>query len=176
MSIRTPQHVPVRVKGWGEDWSKLEDGLELTAVDDRDLVGWLASATRWWEVSMHDTHSMVEGILERAGRRPIRRLNIIDHGNPHGFQLGDDWITANNLSQYADILERLRGRFTSDGFVHLQHCQAGQNQELLCQLASILGTAVYAGRGLHNPVLRFNLADYVLAHPDGRFQSCHRRP
>jgi hypothetical protein len=59
-------------------------GLEITVIDDRDHVGWFASATRLGELYMTDVASMVSNVLTRAGASNIDRLNILDHGNKGG--------------------------------------------------------------------------------------------
>ena len=141
--------------------------MEVTVVDDSDYVGWAASATRIGEVYMTDTSSMVTNVLAASGRNPISRLNILDHGNPKGVQIGNDWITMTNVASFVPVLSRLRGHFTSGGFVHLQHCNAGQNLDLMRTLAAAFGVPVYAGTGLHNPVYRFNFGEYVRCDPDG---------
>lgn len=141
--------------------------MEVTVVDDSDYVGWAASATRIGEVYMADTSSMVTNVLAASGQNPISRLNILDHGNPNGVQIGNDWITMTNVASFVPVLSRLRGHFTSGGFVHFQHCNAGQNLDLMRTLAAAFGVPVYAGTGAHNPVYRFNFGEYVRCDPDG---------
>ena len=42
----------------------------------------------------------------------------------------------------------LKGHFSSDGFLHRQNCEAGQNQALICALAAAFGVAaVLPGHG-----------------------------
>jgi hypothetical protein len=151
-------------------------------------VGFLAAATRESEIYMTDVTSMVENILRvtrpysRTCSFPepapigIRRLNILDHGNSNGIEIGSDFITVATLPLHSGTLRRLKGRFTYYGFVHLQHCSVGQNRVLLRELAKVFGVSVYAGTGLHNPVYRFNRGEYVRADPDGTFATDVGRP
>ncbi len=149
---------------------------EITVIDGSDVVGWAAGATRVGEVYMSDVDSMVENVLERLQQGKITRLNILDHGNSNTIQIGNDRIGTGNLSNYAEQLGWLNGRFASGGFVHIQHCEAGQNKDLICGLAEIFGVPVYAGTGAHNPVYRFNFGDYVKCDPDGTFYPDAGRP
>ena len=54
--------------------------IEVTVIDDSDVVGWLAGFVRTGEVYMTDTNSMVRNILRALGERQMSRLNILDHG------------------------------------------------------------------------------------------------
>jgi hypothetical protein len=141
--------------------------MEITAIDDRGVVGWLAAASHIGEVYMTDVESMVDNVLADADGRRISRLNIGDHGDAWQIQIGDDRINLGNLHQFEAQLQRLQGHFTADGFVHLQHCDIGQNQPLLRELARIWQVPVYAGTGDHNPVYRINRGEYVRCNPDG---------
>jgi hypothetical protein len=119
---------------------------------------------------------MVDNVLKKLGKNAITRLNILDHGNPDGIQLGSDWITTTTLPLYSVQLSRLTGYFSSDGLVHLQHCEAGQNKDLLVALARAFGVPVYAGTGKHNSTMRFNLGHYVVAYPSGIYKDDVGRP
>ena len=165
--------------------------VEITVVDDSDHVGWLASATREGEIYMDDVDSMVTNIFTalRVYRRTcnpsdprddrynrISRLNILDHGNPTSIQIGSDSLSVATLPTFKPALALLAGNFSTSGFVHLQHCKAGQNRPLLLELAKTFGVPVYAGTGNHNPLYRFNTGEYVRADPDGTFHSGVDRP
>ena len=80
------------------------------------------------------------------------------------------------MGLYSPLLFVLNPRFAPDGFVHLQHCNIGQNRDLLSKLAKIWQVPVYAGTGTQNPVYRFNTGSYVRANPDGSFESHVGRP
>ena len=135
--------------------------IEVTVIDDSDRVGWLAGFTRTGEVYMTNVTTMVDNVLQALDRHCILRLNILDHGNQNGIEIGNDWITTQSIAQYRPVLARLSGRFAANGFVHIQHCNAGQNLDLVRALAAIFGVSVYAGTGAHNPLYRFNFGDYV---------------
>jgi hypothetical protein len=78
-------------------------GLEITVINDRTTMGWVASAVREGEVYMTDVQSMVDNVIAatrlylrvytpgQAEYELISRLNIIDHGNPDGIYIGDDY-------------------------------------------------------------------------------------
>jgi hypothetical protein len=150
--------------------------IDITAIDTSDIVGFLAAATRIGEVEFSSVDSLVKGVRARAGSASLRRLNILDHGNSDGIELGTDWITITSLPIYRQLLGQLSGLFVSDGFVHLQHCDAGQNHALLCSISAIFAVPVYAGTGKHNPVYRFNLGRYDRCIPSGACESDVPRP
>jgi hypothetical protein len=92
--------------------------MEISVVDARKGPGFVGSmagpATALFsigEVYMTSAKTMVDNVLNRAGTTLIDRLNILDHGNPNGIELGDDWITINTLEFYRPTLEKLRGHF-----------------------------------------------------------------
>ena len=150
---------------------------EITVVDDSDHVGWLASATRIGEVYMTNVATMVANVLAELGTtRKMSRLNILDHGNSSGFEVGSDWVDVTSVVTFEPTLTRLRGKFEQNGFVHLQACEVGQNRVLLLELARIFNVPIYAGTGLHNPVYRFNFGHYVRADPGGAFNNDAGRP
>lgn len=151
-------------------------GIDVTVIDDSDHVGWLASATRWGEIHMTSVSTMVKNVKNEIGDKKISQLNILDHGNKNGIQIGNDWISNKTLSKYQGKLKELHKHFESDGIVHLQHCNIGQDRVLLLSLAKIFGVSIYAGTGKHNPIYRFNFGDYVRADPDGTFKSDVDRP
>jgi hypothetical protein len=79
---------------------------------------------------MRDVGSMVHAVLTRLRKAKLRQLNIIDHGNERGFELGDDVVTADNIGQHARQLGKLRGRFTAAGFAHLQQRNTTNSHEI----------------------------------------------
>ena len=150
--------------------------MEITVIDDSDYVGWTAAATRIGEIYMSDVKTMVVNVSAQAGSKKIDRLNILDHGNKIGLEIGNDWITTGSLSSFRRDLARLRPLFNPTGFVHLQHCQIGNNSSLLIALAGVFGVDVYGGTGNHNPVYRFNFGNYNKATPKGTFHLNVGRP
>lgn len=155
-------------------------GIEVTVIDDSDHVGWAASATRAGELYMTNVRTMVDRVLRHlAASAPysrtcgpgtptsasMSRLNILDHGNTTGVEIGTDWITTGTFGTFRGDLARLSGNFDASGFVHLQHCEAGMNLPLLELFADTVGVPIVAGRGLHNPVYRANFGYYVRVYP-----------
>jgi hypothetical protein len=150
--------------------------VDLTAIDASDIVGYLAAATRIGEVEFSNVDSLVKGVRSRVAFGSLRRLNILDHGNPDGIELGTDWIDISSLPLYRLKLSQLAGLFGPGGFVHLQHCEAGQNHLLLSILSAIFQVPVYAGTGAHNAVYRFNLGRYDRCIPSDSCDSDVERP
>ncbi len=150
--------------------------IDVTVIDDSDTVGWLAGFFRTGEVYMTNVTTMVDNVLQALDRHCISRLNILDHGNQNGIQIGNDRITTQSIAQYRPELARLRGHFAANGFVHLQHCNAGQNLDLIRALAATFGVPVYAGTGAHNPIYRVNFGDYVRCDPNRRCETDVGRP
>lgn len=155
-------------------------GLEVTVIDDSDHVGTAAAVTRAGELYMSNVQTMVDNVLAHLrARKPysrtcspstptsaaMSRLNVLDHGNKSGVEIGTDWITSGTFGTFRPQLRRLAGHFDDDGFVHLQHCEVGQNVTLLQLFADVFGVPVVAGRGLHNPVYRANFGYYVRVYP-----------
>lgn len=151
-------------------------GIEVTVIDGSDHVGWMAGASRTGELYMTSVASMVRVVLAHIASRRMDRLNILDHGSTRSIQIGTDRVSVTTLPRFEGQLRRLRGHFSRNGFVHLQHCNAGGNAALLLRLAQVFGVSVYAGTGLHHAVYRFNTGDYVRADPNGSFARSVPRP
>ena len=148
-------------------------------IDDSDIVGWFASLARLNELYMKDVRSMVDAVIRRCTSvkgATIRRLDILDHGNSDGIQIGTDWITMATVAPFDGLFRQLARLFASTGFVHLQHCEAGQNHALLGHFSKLFGVPVYAGTGAHNPVYRFNFGKYERCVPNGDCESDVARP
>jgi hypothetical protein len=141
--------------------------ITVTVVDESDWTGWVASATRFGEHAMTNVQTMVDVVIAASATRKIARLNILDHGNSDGFEVGTDWVTLNSLSRYSDKLGQLRGRFAEGGYVHLQGCNVGMNLVLLQRMADLWNVKVVAGTGLQNPVYRVNTGRFVECVPNG---------
>lgn len=151
--------------------------MDITAIDTSDWVGYFAAATRVGEVEFSDVRTLVSNVRARAGAcAGLRRLNILDHGNSSGIELGTDWITVTSLPTYRQQLEQLAELFSDNGFLHLQHCDAGQNHALLAAISAIVKVPVYAGTGAHNPVYRFNFGRYERCVVSGDCESDVARP
>lgn len=159
--------------------------MEITVIDERRgegdgffVVGkWSGPTTQFFNqsaVTMRSASTMVHAVITRLGSAKLTRLNIIDHGNDRGFQLGDDVITAENIGQHARQLGQLKGRFAANGFVHLMHCKVGQDRLLLLMLSSIVGVRVYAGTGFDLPGM--NLGTYTSCQAPSTCDSQFFRP
>jgi hypothetical protein len=84
---------------------------------------------------MTDIASMVKNVIAFLRGRAMHRLNVMDHGNEHGVEIGDDWLTSPaDVVPHAGTLGQLRPRFASDALVHMQNCKAGQNRGVICAL------------------------------------------
>jgi hypothetical protein len=161
--------------------------IEVTAVDAS-----VEETIPWWnparyagpianffrgDVGMTDIASMVTNVLTFLAGSQLARLNIMDHGNAHGVEIGTDWLgTAADVAAHAVSLSRLRGRFASGGFVHLQNCEAGANRALMCALADAIGAPVHGGTGSHNPVYNVNFGTYVSCGPGVTWNPDASRP
>jgi len=153
--------------------------LEIAVIDDSDIVGWLAALTRLNELYMTDVRSMVAAVKQRCASivgSTIRRLDILDHGNVNGVEIGSDWITMKTVGRFDGLFRQLAPLFAPKGFVHLQQCNAGQNHALLGHFSSLFRVPVYAGTGGQNPVYRFNLGKYERCIPNGDCESDVARP
>lgn len=136
----------------------------------------LTSLVRRGEIYMTAAVSMVNNVIGAAGSSLITRLNILDHGNRQSMQLGDDWVSDENFQDFRLTLGRLRRHFAVGGFVHLEHCQIGNNHTLLRILARLWGVSIYAGTSYTSPVIRVQWGDYVRCDRDGRIYTNVGRP
>jgi RHS repeat-associated protein len=167
---------------WGHDNT---EPLAVNAVDTRFdphadswLDGWagpLAALTRPVTVEITSVADMVSQILGLLGgsRRSMSELNILDHGNPRNFQIGDNRLgqdpyhmdaygnPADLTARYIPELSQLRGHFTPDGFVHLEACLIGQDDAVLKEFSAIVGVPVWAGTGLDLQALDANWENYT---------------
>jgi Domain of unknown function (DUF4347) len=139
--------------------------ITVSVIDDRDHVGWAAAATRLGEYSMTNVETMVAAVLKAKGNRKIGRLNILDHGNEDGFEVGDDWVTLATLDKFPQLTQ-LRGLYSTGGYVHLQGCNVGRATALMQRLANMWEIKVVAGTGLQNPVYRINTGKFVECLPN----------
>jgi hypothetical protein len=164
--------------GYGNSPSATDTNVvdRIHMIDERGVSGWLNAALFIGEIAFTNVNNLVENVLSELGTRKVRRLDIDDHGNEEGMELGDDWVSESNLATYAPVLQRLRGKFTSNGFVHLQGCHVGANRRFLVAVAEVVGVPVWAGTGYDAPGYGLNLGTYVRASPDGSFQTGFWRP
>jgi hypothetical protein len=62
-------------------------------------------------------------------------LNILDHGNSTGVQIGTDWVDSSTFPTFESSFRKLQPKFSKGGFVHLQHCEIGSNTLVLTLFA-----------------------------------------
>lgn len=140
---------------------------DITIIDNSDSAGQSAGKTRWGEIHMTGVNDMVDKVKIKAVYvRSIRSLTIIDHGNPNYFEIGSDKVSLASVPRFLGKLSELRDYFSGDGYVHLYHCQIGQNQQLLIYLAKLWEVPVYASTGYHSPDF-FSTGYHVRADPSG---------
>ena len=141
--------------------------ITVSVIDTRDHVGWAAAATRIGEYEMTNVATFVASVNRAvSGGNKIGRLNILDHGNSNGFEIGDDWITLQSLPAYRNQLASIAPHFADDGWVHVQGCNTGQARPLIQELANMWGRTVVAGTGLQNPVYRVNTGTFIECTPN----------
>ena len=162
--------------------------MEITVIGSTSgIVGWVAGAVRAGEIYAVNVADMVTKVLSAVGINKISRLNILDHSKKVstslktgtvksiGIKIGSDLINEYNVSGFKH-LSLLKGRFAGDGFIHLQHCDIGINQDFLKKLAASCAAPVYAGTGAHNSLLRVQYGKYVRCEPTGICQIDVVRP
>ena len=95
----------------------------------------------------------VDNILSKlpAGDK-VRALRLYQHamalGSGRGIPLlgnGSPLLTAKSVSAHRPALERLKGKLSKDSYVLLGICYAGQQKEMMMEMAKILGVPVFAG-------------------------------
>jgi len=170
-------------------------GIEVSVINDSHRAGWVWAATHSGELPLRNVAQMVDAVLNHVrtfmpppgpndaliyamshGRVPmparptpgsarLSRLNIMDHGDPTGGDFGSDAVDVSNFANFDAQFRRLRPWFDQGGFVHLQHCEIGQNVGLLQMFADAFGVPVVGGRGKDNPAYRTNFGYYVRVYP-----------
>jgi hypothetical protein len=141
------------------------------------------------EVSMTSVNNMVNNVLAAAQWQKIEMLRIVDHGSVEqvddkkggkgkkgdhhkkmrcNLQFGDDKVNVGNFKTYAAQFERLVEKFASDGYVHLAHCWAAKDHELLRLFAGLFGVPVYAGTGKRAQWTRTQFGELVVCYPNGK--------
>jgi hypothetical protein len=113
--------------------------LLVSELARSDTYLWLRGALSIGETSASSIQDGIDKTLAKIGDRgQIASLYIVGHGNEGLFEIGSDYLTANNaagLQQFA----RLRGRFTPKGGVVLDGCKVGHAIELLKKLSVAMG-------------------------------------
>lgn len=121
---------------------------DIVVIDPSGLAGAAACFFRLGEIHMSDVKSMVANVYARMmqNKADIRGLRINDHGNDTGMEFGTDFVTTANFMLHSFELDKLKGAFCPyNGFVHLLHCEAGQNTALMAKFAALWKVPVYGG-------------------------------
>lgn len=103
--------------------------------------------------------------MPAAGTTKMSKLNVLDHGNTSGLEIGTDWVSTGSFARFQSEFARLTPKFESGAYVHLAHCEAGMNIRLMEMFADTFGVPVVAGRGLTHAVFRANTGNYVRVYP-----------
>ena len=148
--------------------SERNGGLTLYVIDKSDWVGWAAAALTLGEYYMTNTESFVRVVRQVGKKAKIRRLNVLDHGNKYGFELGNDFIRSETLPKYQKQLARIRGVFHRRGWVHLWGCETGLATKLMKSLAKLWGVPVVSGTGKQHALFGFNTGKFIECYPDGK--------
>ncbi|MBT0957103.1 DUF4347 domain-containing protein [Alphaproteobacteria bacterium KMM 3653] len=122
--------------------------MRITAVDGRDSVGWLTRKLVVGEITFTSTQDLIDGVKAKAKKNRLSELHIFDHGTSHSFQLGDDWIRMSNYEEYWNEFMDLGDLFRENGFMVLHNCSVGNAEELIKEVASLMGVTIYASRKL----------------------------
>ncbi|TAO00135.1 MAG: DUF4347 domain-containing protein, partial [Phormidium sp. SL48-SHIP] len=79
--------------------------------------------------------------------RGITSLHLMAHGQPGGVQLGQTWLTSQNLDQWGDRLRQWSQFLSPQGSVVLYGCRTGAGtlgQTFLTHLHRLLGVTLAA--------------------------------
>lgn len=146
----------------------------VTGIDMSDTAGKIA---RWFPSGIPKGHiininettpeQFVDKIIKYSDGSSISRINIVDHGNRQALSIGDTIITNGNFHDYESTFSRLNGRFASNGFVHLLHCEVGWALPLMTKLASTVGVNVYGGLGFTSALGLINPGGMHGVFPNG---------
>lgn len=166
-----------------------EDRMDITVIDDTDedggfdAAGFFGSLTTVGEVYMVGVSDMVNNVLAAAKWQKIRRLRIVDHGSYKEvkkdagkastrckLQFGNTKVEVANFAQFAKTLAKLNEKFYDKSHVHLAHCYAGKDHELLRLFAKAWQVPVYAGTGKRAQWSRTQFGDLVVCSPGGKVQ------
>ena len=123
-------------RGNAEAQERLQgEPIDIDAVDrDGSFAMWAAAMAAQGEVveSGSGVRSMVDGVKQKAGGRPIRRLSIHGHGTPGTVRVGRQAI-ANysipaNLAPLAELAPRIRPLLLHDALQQVRANLAQRKQ------------------------------------------------
>jgi RHS repeat-associated protein len=133
--------------------------IDVTVIYDGSLAGWEAGFFRAGEIYMTDAESMVANVKKKLRGRKISTLKILDHSSSYpdgslGYSLGaTEEVNLKNFHLFTDTFSQLKDEFAPGGYVYLEHCQIGQNQELLRKTSAAFGVPVRGNTGNTNAAL-----------------------
>ncbi|MEO1483695.1 MAG: hypothetical protein AAFU77_16420 [Myxococcota bacterium] len=161
--------------------------IDVTVVDDSDLVGFLAAAVRSGELGdIHGVRDMVDRVLVELNGRHLGELEIDGHGWSGRQYMGDgegdpdDPTVLTRALLHDDAirshLARLRPFFAESGSVDLGGCVVAHGYEgvaLLQELSDLWGVPVQARTGVHNPVYGFHMGEMITRQPGQGLGAVH---
>jgi hypothetical protein len=143
-----------------------ETKLVINAIDKSDSLFKRNSLFLRGAVTITSINDMVEKIISKAseegGLNTIYRLNIRGHGAEGAQAVGGGidripgkYLDTSVLTEYSDILGRLRPYFRKDAVVTLHGCEVAKGETgsiFLKKFSVILGVSVQAGENPQYPL------------------------
>ncbi|MFS8855915.1 DUF4347 domain-containing protein, partial [Synechococcus sp. H55.2] len=128
---------------------------ELVFIDQAlpDLSILLAGIRPGTEIILLDPNK--DGIQQIAealrGRKGVRALHILSHGQAGSIQLGKSLLSLENLSEYASLLSQWKSSLADDAEILIYGCEVASGLEgelLIKQLAHLTGADIAASTNL----------------------------
>ncbi|MFS8915471.1 DUF4347 domain-containing protein, partial [Synechococcus sp. H55.7] len=128
---------------------------ELVFIDQAlpDLSILLAGIRPGTEIILLDPNK--DGIQQIAealrGRKGVRALHILSHGQAGSIQLGKSLLSLENLSEYASLLSQWKSSLADDAEILIYGCEVASGLEgelLIKQLAHLIGADIAASTNL----------------------------
>jgi hypothetical protein len=124
--------------------------VDAPVEDSEILVGALAANVE--VVILNDRQDGIAQITAAlAQRQDIAAVHLLSHGCPGQVQIGNGWLNAANLGQYADQIRGWRRSLTSGAAVLLYGCRVAADEigkTFIQQFAHLTQTAVAASQTL----------------------------
>ena len=136
-------------------------GRKIAFLDPRadDLAALLAGVRPDVEAVVLDPRrpglEQIDERVRQSGRREIREIHIVSHGEPGRFQLGADWVDAGILERYRLVLNRWRDFLASDAEILIYGCEVAATEAGVALVravrhltgASAIASSTPVGRG-----------------------------
>ncbi|MFT0788044.1 DUF4347 domain-containing protein, partial [Synechococcus sp. H55.10] len=128
---------------------------ELVFIDQAlpDLSILLAGIRPGTEIILLDPNR--DGIQQIAealrGRKGVRALHVLSHGQAGSIQLGKSLLSLENLSEYASLLSQWKSSLADDAEILIYGCEVASGLEgelLIKQLAHLTGADIAASTNL----------------------------